>query len=47
MQAKPVVKTLTDTLLEVVAKANADTLTCLEAEALVKNEGDTVAGLQA
>ena len=40
MKAKPVVKTLTDTSLEVVAKANADTLTSMDAQALVKAEGN-------
>ena len=34
------VKTLTDTPLEVVAKANADTLTSMDAQALVKAEGN-------
>ena len=40
MKSKPVVKTLTDTRLEVVAKINRDTLTSVDAEGLVKTEGD-------
>ena len=38
--AKPVVKTLTDTPLEVVAKINEETFTSVDAEGLVKTEGD-------
>ena len=40
MKAKPVVKTLTDTPLEVVAKTNADTITSMHSQALVKTEGN-------
>ena len=47
MEAKPVVKTLTDTLLQVVAKTGTDTLTCVETEAPVKTESDTGAPLEA
>ena len=41
MKAKPVVKTLTVTRLEVVAKINMDTLTSVHAVGLVKTEGDS------
>ena len=40
MKAKAVVKTLTDTRLDVLAKINTDTLTSVDAEGLVKTKGD-------
>ena len=38
--------TLFDTLSEVIAKTIAHTLTCVEAEAQVKTENSTVAGVE-
>jgi len=43
MEAEALVDTLPDTLSEVVAKTIPDKLTCVQAEAPVKTEGDTVA----
>ena len=47
LQAEAPVITLLDTLWKVVAKAKADTLSCVEAKAPVKTEGGTVAQLEA
>ena len=38
--------TFPDTLSEVVAKTNADTLTCVKAKAPGKKEANTVEGLE-
>ena len=47
LQAEAPVNSLLDTLWKVVAKAKADTLSCVEAKAPVKTEGGTVAQVQA
>ena len=46
MKADALVGTFPDTLSKVVAKTNAEALTCLEAKAPRKKKPDTVAGLE-
>ena len=46
VKGKALVDTLCDTLVEVVAKTITDTVTALEAEAPVKTEDDSVAGME-
>ena len=44
--AEPLLDMLAETLSKVVANTNADTLTFLEAEAPMKTETDTLAGVE-
>ena len=46
VDAEALVYTLAYTLSEGLANTTADTLTCVETEAPVKTEGDTVAGVE-
>ena len=47
LQAEAPVNSLLDTLWKVVAKAKADTLSCVEAQGTGKTEGGTVAQVEA